>query len=36
MLVIQVEHVPTGIRLEKRPLKVLKELAEHLDCPLRS
>jgi len=30
----QIERVQTGIRLEKRLLKVLKGLAEHLDMPV--
>ena len=31
---MQVERVQTGIRIEKRMLKVLKGLAEHLDMTL--
>jgi hypothetical protein len=31
---MQVERVQTGIRIEKRMLKVLKGLAEHLDMSL--
>ena len=30
----QIERVQTGVRLEKRLLKVLKGLAEHLDMSL--
>ncbi len=29
-----IERVQTGIRLEKRLLKVMKALAEHLDMPV--
>ena len=31
---MQIERVQTGIRIERRLLKVLKGLAEHLDMPL--
>ena len=31
---VQVERVQTGVRLEKRTLKVLKGLAEYLDLSL--
>lgn len=30
----RIERVQTGLRLEKRLLKVLKGLAEHLDMPV--
>ncbi len=30
----QIERVQTGLRLEKRLLKVLKGLAEHLEIPV--
>lgn len=30
----QIERVQTGVRIEKRTLKVLKGLAEHLDLSL--
>jgi len=30
----QIERVQTGLRLEKRLLKVLKGLAEHLEMPV--
>lgn len=30
----KIERVQTGVRLERRLLKVLKGLAEHLDMPL--
>jgi len=30
----QVERTQTGLRIEKRMLKTLKGLAEHLDCSL--
>jgi predicted DNA-binding ribbon-helix-helix protein len=31
---MKIERVQTGIRIERRLLKVLKGLAEHLDMPL--
>lgn len=31
---MQIERVQTGVRIERRLLKVLKGLAEHLDMPL--
>jgi predicted DNA-binding ribbon-helix-helix protein len=31
---MQIERVQTGIRIERRLLKVLKGLAEHLDMPM--
>ncbi|MBE1283602.1 MAG: hypothetical protein GJ676_09860 [Rhodobacteraceae bacterium] len=30
----QIERVQTGLRIEKRMLKVLKGLAEHFECSL--
>ena len=34
IMTTQIERVQTGVRLEKRLLKVLKGLAEHLDLSL--
>lgn len=31
---MQIQRVQTGVRVERRILKVLKGLAEHLDIPL--
>lgn len=31
---MEIERVQTGVRIERRLLKVLKGLAEHLDMPL--